>query len=109
MQNKVEVHPASAQEGGGYWVIVCINVGSYYKHMPQSKVYCPDQQTMASVVSDALHHKICPECGHIFSKHGWEGIEAHWRSHHEDILNYADAWKLISTDKYIEVMLACAE
>lgn len=36
MNNKVEVHPATEQEGGGYWVIVCINVGSYFKHMQQT-------------------------------------------------------------------------
>ncbi|BCG65790.1 MAG: hypothetical protein methR_P3646 [Methyloprofundus sp.] len=109
MNNKVEVHPATEQEGGGYWVIVCINVGSYFKHMQHTKVHCSDEQALATVVANAFNNKICPECGHIFSTHGWDGIDAHWRANHEQIISYENAWKLISTNKYIEVMLASAE
>ena len=39
--------------------------------------------------------KVCPECGHTFQGKGWEGIDAHWRAKHEDIMPYKQAWPLI--------------
>jgi len=39
--------------------------------------------------------KACPECGHVFSGTGWGGIDAHWKSQHEHIMAYKDAWPLI--------------
>lgn len=36
MKTKVEVYPATEQEGGGFWVCVCIHVSSYYKHMQKA-------------------------------------------------------------------------
>ena len=39
--------------------------------------------------------KICPECGHQFLGKGWGGIDAHWKSHHEHIMPYSEAWPLI--------------
>lgn len=30
----------------------------------------------------------CPVCGHSFRGHGWNGIDAHWRSKHEDVARY---------------------
>ena len=68
-----------------------------------------DKQAVANATWNALHYKVCPECGHVFSTHGWDGIDAHWRANHEDIISYENAWKLISEDKYVEVMLASAE
>ena len=109
MKTKVEVFPATELKDGGYWVRVSINVGSYYKHMENSKVYCSDQQAVNDAVWNALNHKVCPECGHVFSTHGWDGIDVHWRAHHENVISYENAWKLISQDKYVEVMLASAE
>ncbi len=44
--------------------------------------------------------KICPECGHVFRGNGWDGIDAHWRSKHEDIMPYEKAWPLLKDDKY---------
>ncbi len=32
--------------------------------------------------------RTCPECGHVFAGNGWDGIDAHWRSHHEDVMSY---------------------
>ena len=32
--------------------------------------------------------RICPECGHTFRGHGWDGIDAHWRARYEDIQSY---------------------
>jgi predicted RNase H-like nuclease len=40
-------------------------------------------------------HKICPECGKVFTGKGWGGIDAHWRVHHDDIMPYNLAWPII--------------
>jgi len=39
--------------------------------------------------------KVCPVCGHRFQGNGWDGIDAHWRAHHDEILPYEKAWPLI--------------
>ena len=44
--------------------------------------------------------KECPECGHVFQGDGWDGIDAHWRSKHEDIMSYEDAWPSLRDGKY---------
>ena len=44
--------------------------------------------------------RICPECGHRFRGQGWDGIDAHWRSKHENVMPYEDAWELIRAGKY---------
>ena len=46
--------------------------------------------------------KICPECGHVFQGKGWEGIDAHWQSSHEEIMPYEKAWPLIKSGKYVK-------
>ncbi len=45
-------------------------------------------------------NKACPECGHDFKGNGWEGIDAHWRANHAQIMRYEDAWPLISSGEY---------
>jgi hypothetical protein len=45
--------------------------------------------------------KVCPECGHVFKGNGWDGIDAHWRSKHEDVMPYEEAWPLLRDDKYV--------
>ncbi len=109
MKTKAVVYPATEGEEAGYWVCVCICLGSYYKHMEKSRVHCTDKQAIADATWNALNNKICPECGHVFSTHGWDGIDAHWRANHENVMSYENAWKLISKDKYVEIMLASAE
>jgi hypothetical protein len=58
---------------------------------------------------------ICPECGHQFRGNGFDGIDAHWRSKHEHILPYSDAWPLIRSGAYshktgsIEDFFGCLE
>ena len=37
--------------------------------------------------------KICPECGHVFQGKGWDGIDAHWRAKHEDVMPYEAFWE----------------
>ena len=36
--------------------------------------------------------RTCPirHCGHIFQGNGWDGIDAHWRAHHEDVMTYEE-------------------
>ena len=45
--------------------------------------------------------KVCPGCGHVFQGNGWDGIDAHWRSKHEDIMPYEEAWPLLRDGKYM--------
>ena len=44
--------------------------------------------------------KVCPECGHVFRGNGWDGIDAHWRSRHEHVMPYENAWPLIRSGVY---------
>ena len=56
------------------------------------------KRAMAAAISKDA--KFCPECGHEFKGNGWDGIDAHWRSKHEDIMPYDEAWPLLSAGKY---------
>ena len=42
----------------------------------------------------------CPECGYEFQGNGWDGIDAHWKSKHEAVMSYKEAWPLISAGTY---------
>jgi hypothetical protein len=42
----------------------------------------------------------CPECGHQFRGNGFDGIDAHWRSKHESVMPYSEAWPLIKSGNY---------
>ncbi|SDR55805.1 hypothetical protein SAMN05519103_05201 [Rhizobiales bacterium GAS113] len=44
--------------------------------------------------------KVCPECGHVFQGNGWDGIDAHWKAKHGDVMPYKEAWKLIKSGTY---------
>tara|TARA_R100000365_G_C2745102_1_gene73869 strand:- start:1186 stop:1440 length:255 start_codon:yes stop_codon:yes gene_type:complete len=44
--------------------------------------------------------KVCPECGHVFKGNGWDGIDAHWRSKHEDVMSYEKVWPLLRAGRY---------
>ena len=44
--------------------------------------------------------KVCPECGHRFQGQGWEGIDAHWRARHEDVMSFEQAWELLRAGNY---------
>lgn len=39
-------------------------------------------------LAKSVEPKVCPECDHVFKGNGWGGIDAHWRSKHEDIMPY---------------------
>jgi hypothetical protein len=51
-------------------------------------------------LSMAQASKVCPECGYEFQGNGWDGIDAHWRANHAQIMAYEEAWPLISAGKY---------
>jgi len=34
----------------------------------------------------------CPECGLALKGSGWDGIEAHWRARHAELMPYEDFW-----------------
>ncbi|WCR10290.1 hypothetical protein JHW45_14650 [Paracoccus stylophorae] len=43
----------------------------------------------------------CPECGKVF-KNGWIGIDAHWKSRHNHIMDYDQAWPLLKSGRYTQ-------
>lgn len=45
-------------------------------------------------------NNVCPECGHQFKGNGFDGIDAHWRSKHEKIMPYKEAWPLVKEGNY---------
>ena len=36
--------------------------------------------------------RICPVCAHVFQGNGWDGIDAHWRAHHDQLMPYGEFW-----------------
>lgn len=40
----------------------------------------------------------CPVCDHIFQGNGWDGIDAHWRAKHEDIMPYEKFWESLCSE-----------
>jgi hypothetical protein len=50
---------------------------------------------------ETVSPKICPECGYRFRGQGWDGIDAHWRSRHESVMPYEEAWPLICSGRYM--------
>ena len=72
------------------------------KKVAQKKVF----RKKAPVSQEVGDKKVCPECPHVFSGNGWDGIDAHWRSKHEHIMPYEEAWPLIRDDKYIRSSLS---
>lgn len=42
--------------------------------------------------------RVCPECGHVFQGNGWDGIDAHWRAKHGQIMKYEDFWKSLCVE-----------
>jgi hypothetical protein len=40
----------------------------------------------------------CPICGHEFQGNGWDGVDAHWRAKHEDIMPYEKFWASLCSE-----------
>ena len=57
-------------------------------------------RVLKKVVTATHGLKVCPECHHVFQGNGWDGIDAHWKSKHESVMPYAEAWPLIKAGKY---------
>lgn len=49
---------------------------------------------------DSKGQRVCPECGYRFKGDGFEGIDAHWRARHEELMPYSQAWPLIESGGY---------
>jgi hypothetical protein len=62
--------------------------------------------SQATVIQPTTKHQdskianLCPECGHQFKGHGFDGIDAHWRARHEAVMPYKQAWPLIKSGNY---------
>jgi len=56
--------------------------------------------TLSGLAASSEHSKTCPECGHVFQGNGWDGIDAHWKSKHDDVMPYKDAWPLLKSGMY---------
>lgn len=50
--------------------------------------------------ADNVEVKVCPECGQRFMGNGWDGVDAHWRSKHENILRYKQVRLQLKPEKY---------
>jgi hypothetical protein len=48
-----------------------------------------------------INAKTCPECGHEFQGNGWDGIDAHWKAKHDQVMRYEDAWPSIQSGTYV--------
>lgn len=44
--------------------------------------------------------RVCPECNHVFQGNGWDGIDAHWRAYHEDVMPYKQFWDAMCADHW---------
>lgn len=72
---------------------------------PSGSSMVPDPKTTVgygskSTKASEADLKACPECGHVFQGKGWEGIDAHWKAKHEDVLPYEEAWRRIMAGTY---------
>ncbi len=108
MITKAEVYQQEVNGEMVYMVCPCIKLSGYYQHT-KNKIVCTNKAEVSDAVWRVLNNKVCPECGHVFTGKGWDGIDSHWKAHHEAIMSYENAWKLLENDKYVSVMLGAAE
>src|SRR5262245_58557983 len=50
----------------------------------------------AGIASD--RPRVCPACRHEFQGNGWDGVDAHWRAHHETRMPYEAFWRSLCDD-----------
>jgi hypothetical protein len=58
---------------------------------PSQCAWCETEKTSTRRL-EAQHRRECPFCDHVFKGHGWDGIDAHWRSRHEGGMKYQSFW-----------------
>lgn len=56
---------------------------------------------LPSAAPSKTEFKRCPECDREFRGKGWEGIDAHWKAKHQDVMSYEQAWPSIIAGSYI--------
>lgn len=42
--------------------------------------------------------RICPICNHVFKGNGWDGIDAHWKAKHTDVMPYEEFWSSLCSE-----------
>lgn len=60
----------------------------------------PAVAASAPVTTGVAAGLFCPECGQEF-RGSWGGIDAHWKSRHDHIMPYEEAWPLLRTGRYL--------
>jgi hypothetical protein len=60
-----------------------------------------DESQSARFIEAGGERKVCPECQHTFRGNGWDGIDAHWKSRHGEVMSYEEAWPLIRAGTYV--------
>lgn len=50
----------------------------------------------------------CPACGQAFKGRGWDGIDAHWKAHHLELMEYAAFWRSLCGEHRAAEPLGCA-
>jgi hypothetical protein len=58
------------------------------------RVRVVDSQREPKVIG-SVTAKVCPECSHVFRGGTWGGIDAHWKTFHNHIMPYKEAWPII--------------
>jgi hypothetical protein len=59
------------------------------------------EQAMHDSKKKTKSPQVCPECQHVFQGNGWDGIDAHWKAKHENVMPYKEAWPLIKAGQYV--------
>lgn len=67
---------------------------------PLEKMEADKRTPLVDQGAISANSKTCPECGHVFKGKGWDGIDAHWRSKHEEVMPYESAWPLLKGEIY---------
>jgi hypothetical protein len=73
-----------------------------FAQKPASDISAGERQANEPLpnLSQAETRTVCPECNREFRGSGFGGIDAHWRSNHEEKMPYEKAWPLIKLGKY---------
>lgn len=80
----IEAHWRSRHEAvlpyASFWAALC------RRHRARNVVGCP----CCLKGIDVHAPRQCPECAQVFRGRGWEGLDAHWKAQHADVLAYDD-------------------
>lgn len=65
-----------------FWSSLC---AAHRRPEPLSCLSC-----RKGIPAGALHQ--CPECALVLRGKGWEGIDAHWKARHLELMSYEEFW-----------------